>query len=200
MVSKKQSLTGQHFGRWTVIGEDRVPSSRGKYKWECRCECGTIKFVLEFTLLNGGSKSCSCFRNELMYNLLAHAPGEASKNKILNNYKKGADKRKLCWELDTNYVLELMKSKCYYCGRPPSTVCDNGNKNGKFVYNGIDRLNNDIGYTFVNCVPCCSKCNYAKGKMSEYEFKEVVRRIYNHIMSGVSEYRLEFQKSLFDIR
>ena len=56
-------------------------------------------------------------------------------------------------------------------------VLDN---NGDYVYNGIDRIDNNKGYTIDNIVPCCAKCNYAKGKLTLQEFKELIEGIYNH--------------------
>ncbi len=39
-----------------------------------------------------------------------------------------------------------------------------------FFYNGIDRVNNEMGYEPLNVVPCCQECNFAKCKMSKDEF------------------------------
>jgi len=42
---------------------------------------------------------------------------------------------------------------CYYCG---SSLND-------FVGYCLDRIDNDKGYFVDNCIPCCPKCNIAKG-------------------------------------
>lgn len=39
-----------------------------------------------------------------------------------------------------------------------------------YTYNGIDRVNNDIGYIKNNCIPCCKICNRAKNSMSYDDF------------------------------
>jgi hypothetical protein len=36
---------------------------------------------------------------------------------------------------------------------------------------GIDRRDNELGYTVTNSVPCCPACNVAKAKMNEAEFR-----------------------------
>lgn len=57
-------LTGQHFGRLTVI--KRVESS-GKHKrgmWLCKCECGKEIIVASDKLRSGHTKSCGCFSHE----------------------------------------------------------------------------------------------------------------------------------------
>jgi hypothetical protein len=48
---------------------------------------------------------------------------------------------------------------------------------GDYVYNGIDRKNNSLGYVSNNCVPCCSECNLMKRKMSVNQFLEHMRKI-----------------------
>jgi len=57
------NLAGQRIGRWTVL-EDCTTAASGERKWLCRCECGTEKYVLERSLLYGGSESCGCLRKE----------------------------------------------------------------------------------------------------------------------------------------
>ena len=44
--------------------------------------------------------------------------------------------------------------------------------------NGIDRINNSVGYTEKNSVPCCGTCNVAKGQMTLAEFKLWIARIH----------------------
>lgn len=57
------SLIGNEYGRWTVIGESQITSC-GERKWLCRCACGTERYVLERSLVYGGSVSCGCLRIE----------------------------------------------------------------------------------------------------------------------------------------
>ena len=40
-----------------------------------------------------------------------------------------------------------------------------------FTFNGIDRKNNNLGYTYDNCVTACTTCNKAKNSMTIEEFK-----------------------------
>lgn len=41
-----------------------------------------------------------------------------------------------------------------------------------FIYQGIDRLDNQKGYEIENCIPCCYVCNKAKGNRNQKEFIE----------------------------
>ena len=58
----KIDLTGQKFGRWTVLEFD-ANKNRQTF-WKCRCECGNEKSVNGAKLKNGESKSCGCLSKE----------------------------------------------------------------------------------------------------------------------------------------
>lgn len=51
----------------------------------------------------------------------------------------------------------------------------------RFNLNGIDRLVNSEGYTFINSVPCCEMCNMGKGARTSQEFLVKVKQIYNYL-------------------
>lgn len=56
-----EDLTGQKFGRLTVIGRSHNTKS-GKATWICKCDCGKIKTkaVVGYDLKTGKVKSCGC--------------------------------------------------------------------------------------------------------------------------------------------
>ena len=56
-------LTGEKFGRLTVIGLDESKNTRKTY-WICQCECGGIKSARSDSLLCGAIKSCGCMKRE----------------------------------------------------------------------------------------------------------------------------------------
>lgn len=62
-MSRKIDLTGQKFGRLTVIAE-AGKSKRGRILWHCVCECGNERIVVGENLRSGGTKSCGCFQRE----------------------------------------------------------------------------------------------------------------------------------------
>ena len=62
-VATLKFKAGDRIGRWTVLGEYEL-TGRNERKWLCRCDCGTERYVLERSLLYGGSESCGCLRKE----------------------------------------------------------------------------------------------------------------------------------------
>lgn len=52
-------VTGQKFGRWTVLGY-AGSRPKGGARWLCRCDCGTKREVDGTSLRSGKSASCGC--------------------------------------------------------------------------------------------------------------------------------------------
>ena len=59
-----ENISGQKFGRLTVLYlSENQTKSRGR-KWVCQCECGTIKEVAQQALISGTVISCGCYNRE----------------------------------------------------------------------------------------------------------------------------------------
>lgn len=60
-------LTGQKFGRLTVMGEAPKyvsPSGNTAIRWFCRCDCGNESLVCGRDLVRKNIQSCGCLRRE----------------------------------------------------------------------------------------------------------------------------------------
>ena len=60
MMDSVVDLSGQRFGKLTVI--ERVKYKGNRYKWLCVCSCGNETLVGTFGLTSGHTKSCGCLR------------------------------------------------------------------------------------------------------------------------------------------
>ena len=89
---------------------------------------------------------------------------------LFSQYKKNAAERSFKFELSDEEFLQLTTCDCHYCGIAPKQFFRKNIGNGPYVYNGIDRKDNSVGYTMENCVSCCKTCNYSKGTLGEDEF------------------------------
>lgn len=56
-------LTGQTFGKLTVIKQSDKRASNGSVYWHCKCECGREKDILGQSLRNGSCTSCGSHSN-----------------------------------------------------------------------------------------------------------------------------------------
>lgn len=169
---RKIDIIGKKFTKLLVIRT----FTKNKRTWcTCKCDCGNDTSVCMSQLLNKHTQSCGCFKpNRKKY-------GESAKNARIASYKRGAKDRNLLFELTDEYIEKLMLSKCYYCNIEPSRIVHNQRQYGEFICNGIDRKNPDIGYTKENCVTCCTKCNFMKGRLLFDDFLNQVKAIYNNL-------------------
>ena len=61
---KLVDLTGQRFGRLTVLRRYEKNSSQGKPLWLCECDCGNETVAAGYSLKSGNTKSCGCYKTE----------------------------------------------------------------------------------------------------------------------------------------
>lgn len=132
----------------------------------CVCDCGNECWVGTNKITTGSIKSCGCLRREFK----RLAPGRAVRNQILDDYKRGASNRGFEWSLSEAQFDTLIVGECFYCGRPPCNRRKARRMNGDLIFNGIDRLDNNKGYTSDNTVSCCKICNRAKSSLALEDF------------------------------
>lgn len=183
--------SGDKHGRLTVIshaGKDR----RGKHLWLCFCDCGKEKVVVSDNLSSGKSNSCGCLKAEFLARngnqFGIHDDREVALLKVQYSHLKRRNESKGFTEtLSFEEFCLLSKSSCKYCGVEHSKEIEdrlNESKKGKRLSdhilkcNGIDRVDSSIGYTKINSVPCCKFCNFAKHTMSEDDFYNWIKRVY----------------------
>lgn len=167
------NLIEKRFGNLTVT-ELAERDKNNKVRWKCKCDCGKYKIVRSSYLLNGDTKSCGCLKPKALNK------EDKYYISLYNRYEKQAKKRNYTFNLSFNEFKKLIHRHCYYCNNILSNTYNLSN--GKTIlYNGIDRLDNNLGYSIENCVPCCCKCNRAKMNMSYKEFIEMIIKIYKNL-------------------
>ena len=133
-------ITGQKFGRWTVL-EFHSVAKGGAKRWLCRCECGTVKPVQASSLKRGESRSCKkCahtkhgYRGTPEYYVWAAMIARCSNPKVSNYHRYGGRGVSVCdrWMTFENFLEDM--------GLRPSPR------------HSIDRYpNNDGDYEKSNC-------------------------------------------------
>lgn len=183
----RHDLTGIVFGKLTVVGfSGRSKNKSKRFTWNCRCECGGSKVVETSSLNNGKIKDCGCTgrSSEFRRSRARHKGwGESLRNKILDSYKRNARKRSLVVEIPDSRFFEMFGEKCFYCGSVPSRTVSSKKAYGTFTYNGVDRLDNSIGYIDGNVVSCCAECNYKKGDQHFDNFSKWVTLVADNLRS-----------------
>lgn len=184
MPYKPLDITNITFHHLTAINfvEKRKLGKKHYDFWIFDCACGTRKTINKSSVVKGQTKSCGCLHK---INIFKLKHGEGSFNTLMYVYKNNANKRNIVFNLSKDEFKKLTSGRCDYCGeapekefkRPPS----NNPFNGNYIYNGIDRVDNDMGYFVDNCVSCCETCNRAKLEMNRDDFVKWIIKVYKNI-------------------
>ena len=178
-------LAGTRFGRLTVIGDYQAGTTVGAKRIGpsimCRCDCGTEKRVNVDNLRSYKTTSCGCFRSEnssKMWKELGkiggrkrrkYPPVESSARDLFQKYMKRNP-----GDLQFEEFVKLTQLPCYYCGASPYQIYLNknatDNEGGKFIYNGLDRIDNTRGYDKENIITSCGVCNFMRHKQTMAQF------------------------------
>lgn len=102
---------------------------------------------------------------------------------LWRQYRKSARKRGLLFDLPFETFVDITQHNCYLCGVKPNQVyVHNKNLNrytkDPFVYNGIDRCVNEVGYVTGNLAASCGTCNMAKSFLDIETFLKYIKRAY----------------------
>lgn len=207
MARKVDILLGAVVGRLTVRHQVESDSKKSK-RYYCTCSCGKDTLALGYNLRSGNTTSCGCVRKEQLAERnrvrLTKEPWLAD----MDLYKRKLGYRKLRkgrgsnqfqtlpaakevhpgdalgWDLSLDAYKKLVTGDCFYCGQPPHQKPQGvitlafGLKR-----NGIDRVDNEKGYTEDNTVSCCTSCNREKRGQSQEVFLSNTERRYLHLVS-----------------
>lgn len=157
---------GDMFGKLTLL-KDKLPKPiPEKQRFDVKCECGVVKNVSYSCLIESIKRNkCTCSSVDA----IGHNFSE--KRYALHYAEWKRDSRKLFQDLSYSEFERLITSPCVYCGSLGSE------RHTGLIINGIDRRDNDKGYTVSNSVSCCWKCNKMKGSMNVSDFKTHILKI-----------------------
>lgn len=161
-MTKEKDLSGKAFEKLIFV-------KKIDKKWEVKCNCGNVRYYYGKTF--GKIKSCGCLGKEkakstIKFAIKASYKDEfcALRKRFKSNYSDG--------DLVFEDFYKMSQENCYYCNSKPSNLCKRTSINfGKDIYyNGLDRINNNLGHYKNNIVPCCIICNRAKANRNLNEF------------------------------
>jgi len=123
-----------------------------------------VEHILTFQGKIQGNLYPECFAN--------HKSGRYS------DYRRRALKKQLDFVITPDDYNSIIKKDCYLCGK----------KNEDSHKNGIDRIDNNVGYISSNVKPCCCECNYIKKDYETSDLFEKFNLIYeNHKNDYIEE-------------
>lgn len=152
-------------------GIDRVNNNEGYVKDNCVSCCSMCNYMK-------GKLNRDTFLKKIEH-IMVHIEkiGGNTHDELFNNYchtpydqyVKRAYRKKLQFEISSEEFNEIVKNPCYICGK----------KSTHNHSNGIDRYDNNLGYTSTNTRPCCADCNYMKMYFCPEIFFNKISSIYN---------------------
>lgn len=122
-------------------------------------------------------------------------------NSKYSSYKSNASYRKIPFNITKEFFRDTIFKNCVYCSSPPGDPCfcrKNGFKDEFVLLNGIDRVDNTIGYNEENCVPCCANCNSSKLELSKKDFLFHVKKIYEKRMNEILSRKIDWSFNFLD--
>jgi hypothetical protein len=190
-LNKKRllDLTGQVFGKLTIIGSgDRVS---GFTAWKCRCQCGNIKNIRTNSLRKGTTISCGCAKKEYKSGKIESCLVGKRFSKYVgsipsayfNDLKKNAKSRNLDFNLSPeslDFLYKKQKGKCAISGLNIAFDVDINQSNTYPA--SLDRINSSVGYVDGNIQWVAREVNHMKWSLKEEDFLFFCEAIVRHKM------------------
>jgi hypothetical protein len=117
----------------------------------CCSMCNNMKKCLDWHIFIKRCEHMATYNNIYIGKLCYDAYSDYG-SVSYNEYKLGASKRNVEFNLTKKEFNKIVQKLCYLCGK----------QNTDTHQNGCDRIDNTKGYNIDNCKACCSQCNFMK--------------------------------------
>jgi hypothetical protein len=158
------NVAGVRTGKIVFVRPTEHRNQWGGILWVVRCDCGNSVLMLASAV--SSCTSCGCMQKNHP-NYIPVSKMQYAYWNTKNKHRKYSDIPPLTYD---QFVCEVTKP-CHYCGTKAS-LHDRGDS-----WNGLDRVDNNLGYHVWNVVSCCYMCNSMKSDFTQNEFLEHAKRI-----------------------
>ncbi len=197
-------LTGQTYGRLTVVNQRVGRSRTRKVFWNCVCVCGRTKAIESLKLRTGETSSCGCLQRER-----ASAANSRHRRSASDEYRIWANMMQRCYNPKTISYENYGGRGIWICQRWRDDVstflADVGDRPS--VKHSIDRIDNNGGYTCGKCQECAERGSPANCRWAT-RFEQSCNRRTNRLLThdgetlSVREWciRLDMKRSTVEVR
>lgn len=151
----RTDMTGQVFGRLTVLEYSHSTHNGGHSYWKCQCECGNIITTVRARLKDGRTRSCGCLQRDL-----------AKERYSKPNRRIGETRKKTpeytCWQNIKTRCFNPSTNSFKNYGERGITICDEWRDNFDQFFedmgtrpspkHSVERKDNSLPYSKENCV------------------------------------------------
>lgn len=132
-----------------------------------RCDCGKEVIVFNHAVRCGNNKSCGC--------RIQRVNPDSALIRARSQIESNARSRRLEYSLTDDELSFIWLQACVYCETLGGNQMRGRNRGRSTMellqqYNGLDRVDSNLGYVAGNVVPCCRWCNQAKSSRPVGEF------------------------------
>lgn len=135
----------------------------------CCTMCNDLKHALSEDVFLKSVEHISTYSGKIQGQLFPDAFRSQGGSPLCIYVNRAKDKGFPC-DLTVSNFPPYLKNPCYLCGKLGSNVHNNG----------IDRVDNNIGYTIDNMKSCCGQCNWMKGVYNLETFLNKLVSIYRY--------------------
>lgn len=122
---------------------------KSKAKKYYRRTCKTCKYRITYKALKNNP---SRYEHHLSLRKKKRLDINKRPQTILKDTRSFDHTKKLENDLDVDFIKDIIKNGCEYCGDKDSLI-------------GLDRIDNTIGHLKNNVKPCCTRCNFLRRNM-----------------------------------
>ncbi|MEG0774390.1 hypothetical protein [Clostridium sp.] len=176
-----ENLSGKKFNMLSVV--KFVKKDKGRFYYEVECDCGNKKVMRSDSIKvnkHCGGDTHKPEGPELQMDRVEVLKKEEYYQSIIRRSKKlnSQEDNIISFEEFSNIV----DKECYYCEEKGSKIRKDKYSNTEILINGIDRMDNNLGYITKNVVSCCKWCNYSKHESNISYFANWIYRTYNYMI------------------
>lgn len=165
-------LTGNKYGRLTVLSRAKANDHGGKPRWFCLCDCGTSINVPGHRLRTGSNKSCGCLRKDRMGEMFRkHGKSKTPEYVMFYDARKRAARFSLPFDITPEDI--QIPLECPVLGIPLRT-------GGRDNAPSLDRIKPKEGYVRGNIEVISFRANRLKSDASTEEMRAVLNYMEAH--------------------
>lgn len=180
MSREPLDISGQKFGKLTVLEIVSKTRGSGYIRWLCECECGTKKEIGGSHLKRGHIISCGCLskvRGPCARNWGGYGEISGANWRHMINGAKTRNRFQIEFSITIEFAWELFLKQNRRCALSGAELSFGYGGSGSYKTASLDRIDNSRGYVEDNVQWVHKRINFMKGTLTEKYFIELCESV-----------------------